>query len=413
MINTQGNHLKAVWGSSKTDVFAVGCNGKIMHFNGNKWKEISDSPVYNTECSLNDVWGKSKSDVLTVGTDGIMMHFNGDEWTKLNSITTQDLNAIWWASDHNVFVAGNKGTVLYYDGSIWSEMPTPFNDTHYHLNAIWGKSENDIFSAGGSLISSKILHYNGKNWKEETIPFTGTYVNLQDIYGSKRIFSVGKHGIILELPPSLMLSFLSDQFHEGDSFFLYVDVILDEVKEDDTIVFLKSSDSSEIITPETVTISSGYTYTTFKFEIVDDSILDGSQKLAITASLINNYSATNEIIIHDNEKALLSINIPKFAVEGEILPNQGVVFADKTVGKNTSVALVSSDISELVIPETVTIPAGMSSATFDLIAVEDKLNDGMQIVSVNAFVEGWESTSSQITIKDNAQDFSLKFFTIR
>ena len=67
----QGNNLSGVWGSSGSDVFAVGVGGTILHYNGGVWTTMT-SGVTN---SLFGVWGSSGSDVFAVGTGGTILHF--------------------------------------------------------------------------------------------------------------------------------------------------------------------------------------------------------------------------------------------------------------------------------------------------------------------------------------------------
>ena len=68
-----GNHLNDVWGSSSTDVFAVGNKGTIVHSDGSAWSEMTSG----TTNGLSDVWGTSGSDVFAVGTSGAILHYDG------------------------------------------------------------------------------------------------------------------------------------------------------------------------------------------------------------------------------------------------------------------------------------------------------------------------------------------------
>ena len=56
-------HLYGVWGSSGSDVFAVGGNGTILHYNGSAWSSMTSGTTNN----LLGVWGSSGSDVFAVG----------------------------------------------------------------------------------------------------------------------------------------------------------------------------------------------------------------------------------------------------------------------------------------------------------------------------------------------------------
>ena len=62
----QGNTLRGLWGSAGNDVFAVGYSGKIIHYNGSTWNEMSSG----TSNRLYGVWGSSGSDVFAVGQGG-------------------------------------------------------------------------------------------------------------------------------------------------------------------------------------------------------------------------------------------------------------------------------------------------------------------------------------------------------
>jgi len=51
-------YLIGVWGSSGSDVFAVGDGGTILHYNGSAWSTMNGG----TAPSLSAAWGNSGSD---------------------------------------------------------------------------------------------------------------------------------------------------------------------------------------------------------------------------------------------------------------------------------------------------------------------------------------------------------------
>jgi hypothetical protein len=75
-----------------------------------------------TQKQLVDVWGTSSSDVFAVGGAGTILHYNGKSWTAMKGGTTNDLNGIWGSSSTDVFAVGGAGTILHYDGKLWSTM---------------------------------------------------------------------------------------------------------------------------------------------------------------------------------------------------------------------------------------------------------------------------------------------------
>ncbi|MCP4112987.1 MAG: choice-of-anchor D domain-containing protein, partial [Desulfobacteraceae bacterium] len=184
----QGNQLDAIWGSSGSDIFAVG-NGTVLHYDGNSWNTM----YFNRLNLLTGVWGSSASDVFAVGAspkEGVILHYDGSSWADMNSGTTNYLNGIWGSSASDVFAVGHYGTILHYDGSSWTAMNSGTSDFLY---SVWGASDSNIFAVGEN---GTILHYDGSSW---TSMSSGTPNRLTDVWGSSGsdVFAVGHNGTIL------------------------------------------------------------------------------------------------------------------------------------------------------------------------------------------------------------------------
>jgi len=63
--------FRAIWGSSATDVFAVGATGEVVHLGATGWSPMAS----NTNNDLNGVWGSSGTDVFVVGAGGTIIHY--------------------------------------------------------------------------------------------------------------------------------------------------------------------------------------------------------------------------------------------------------------------------------------------------------------------------------------------------
>lgn len=73
-----------------------------------------------TTAYLYDLWGSSGDDVYAVGTNGTIIHYNGSTWSEMTNPTNGGiaLFAVWGTSQTNVFSAGGGSTILHYgDGS--------------------------------------------------------------------------------------------------------------------------------------------------------------------------------------------------------------------------------------------------------------------------------------------------------
>jgi hypothetical protein len=73
-VDTIRVNFAGVWGSSASDVFAVGAYklGKsIMHYDGSSWLLMTNG----INAALSGVWGSSASDVFAVGWNGMILHY--------------------------------------------------------------------------------------------------------------------------------------------------------------------------------------------------------------------------------------------------------------------------------------------------------------------------------------------------
>jgi hypothetical protein len=135
--------------------------------------------VSGATCSLSGVWGSSATDVFAVGEGGTILHYNGSSWTPMASVTTADyldLSGVWGISGTDVFAVGDGYdpvlgtiTILHYDGSAWSPVDS---GTINPLSGIWGISGTDVFAVGDG---GTILHYAGST-STTTVPLTTTTV---------------------------------------------------------------------------------------------------------------------------------------------------------------------------------------------------------------------------------------------
>ncbi len=150
------NRLNAVWGINENDIFTVGGNGMILHYDGTGWTETW-SP---TEAHLKDIHGSGRENLYAVGDAGTILFYDGFTWQEMSSGILADLNALYVASENFAVAVGDNGVVLQYDGSNWFEADTDLGDQN--LIDVWGVSKNDIYA----LVERdwKILHYDGVSW---------------------------------------------------------------------------------------------------------------------------------------------------------------------------------------------------------------------------------------------------------
>ena len=154
------------------------------------------------------------------------------------------------------------------------------------------------------------------------------------------------------------------------------------------------------LSSSTLSFGLGQATATVDVTPVDDSLVDGSQSVSLTASTDGYQTGQAAITVHDNESAILGLSLPSTMTEGDT-GLMGTVTVNPAVDLAVQVALYSSDVSELILPPTVTIPAGASSATFPITVLDDDAIDGSQTLEVSATVQGWTTGQSTVQVQDN------------
>ncbi len=160
--------LVAVWGTSPSDVWIVGgFNGTILHYNGTSWSSVLERGQRGV---LFGVWGGSASDVWVVGNVDSVFHYNGTTWSNFATITPTILG-MWgntasdiWAVGYSAFPQAPNGTIFHYDGATWSGV---YPGTTQGLSGVWGTSASDVWATGAGGV---IVHYNGTSWSSVTSP---------------------------------------------------------------------------------------------------------------------------------------------------------------------------------------------------------------------------------------------------
>ena len=171
--------LADVWGSAANDVFVVGhlqslTGSVILHYDGATW---TSQTVPSVATALRSVWGTSASNVWAVGDGGVILRYDGSSWTAVTSGTTESLNAVWGLDASFVIAGGSAGTVLRYNGSTWSPITgAPAVDVY---RDVWGTAPNNLY-----LVSrERVAHYNGASWMLQDLPVPATF-RAPGIWGS-------------------------------------------------------------------------------------------------------------------------------------------------------------------------------------------------------------------------------------
>lgn len=176
--------LYAVWGANQDDVWVMGGRfgtGPVALHNtgsstgGADWMQVT-SGVPSGE-NLRGVFGTSSMDVWAVGDDGMVIHWDGTTWTQLMiSGAFGEFTSVWSGAMNDVWIAG-AGAALYHalDGMTFYPVSLPSQE---NFTGVWGGNVQDAWVVGDQ---SSVLHYTtagseGSSFSATTATLTGAYV---------------------------------------------------------------------------------------------------------------------------------------------------------------------------------------------------------------------------------------------
>ncbi|MEO2019206.1 MAG: Calx-beta domain-containing protein, partial [Fuerstiella sp.] len=169
-------------------------------------------------------------------------------------------------------------------------------------------------------------------------------------------------------------------------------------------IALVSSDTTEADIFGLVTIPIGQTSVDVPLDAIDDLLVDGNQNVVITATALDHLSGSDVIAILDDDVPELTITIASAAIN----ETDGLAATTATVSRNTDttaaldVTLMSDDTGEAMVIGMVTIPAGqLTSAAFDIDAVDDAMVDGTQTVTITGSAVGHVAGTATVDVLDD------------
>jgi hypothetical protein len=162
--------INKLWGSSSSDLYAVGNNGNIAHWDGVRWKKIESG----TDLAIRDIWGDFDEETNSYEILAIAAEIDINKGSKIlrinKNFTAEENNrglswqvgGIWFKPKRKYYVAGAGVHYKHIlsDSAWYRNLPGII--TNYVGFAIRGNNTNDVFAAGAFL---EIAHYNGVSWR--------------------------------------------------------------------------------------------------------------------------------------------------------------------------------------------------------------------------------------------------------
>ncbi|HOB97203.1 MAG TPA: CARDB domain-containing protein [Verrucomicrobiota bacterium] len=186
--------------------------------------------------------------------------------------------------------------------------------------------------------------------------------------------------------PLLALTLMQTNLVEGN--LLHATLSLAPATSRDLTVTLESSAPDQLTVPSSAVIPAGETSVAFDLVAIDDAWLEATMCYSVNVFGPGLDSVAATVCVIDNDVPALTLRLDR-AVVSEA---DGPLAATATLTRDFAGAipiqfeLESSDRSEILVPAAAAIPAGASSSTFPVSAVDDTLVDGAQTVELRAFL---------------------------
>jgi hypothetical protein len=168
----------------------------------------------------------------------------------------------------------------------------------------------------------------------------------------------------------------------------------------DIVVALSSSLPSRMTVPATVVLKAGQTTASFLATPVDNTVIDGTQTVTVSASAMDWTSGSTPIAVRDNDNTI-TFSVPSDGWEGQFL--SGVI---RLGGTLTNAVQVNLDTNGKVLGVTtpIFVPAGQTSVSLLILAVNDAVAAGMRTATITASAIGLDGGNASVNVHDVALD---------
>ena len=199
-----GTAMRAVSVVAKDDVWAVGVNGRVAHFDGKTWRgeqldvaRVSKTPDVKGYHDLIDVvaW---PGEVWVTASASEYYRFDGKTWTAVSvpEVRPRTFQQIWGTSPKDVWSVG--GRMDHFDGARWDTSTV----LAAGLRKVHGSAANDVWAAGWKGDprddNGALFHFDGARWTDIALSAETPLLWSVRAHGKNVAYAVGQHGWALE-----------------------------------------------------------------------------------------------------------------------------------------------------------------------------------------------------------------------
>ncbi|WP_437937608.1 hypothetical protein [Sorangium sp. So ce341] len=197
----RGN-LEAVWGDGTGTVYAVGASHDLKPVIS-RWDGAAFTHrELDASGTLRAIWGSSPTDVWVAGAFGLLFHGDGTDAWDQHTIPDRlpAFAGLWGSSGDDVWAVADSSAIYHWGGTAWEAERDPivFSDGEFTIvRAVWGASAHDVWAVGGAQGTTQtILHYDGQAWSRPVQRMDTPELTAVTGAGG-RVIAIGAEGTVL------------------------------------------------------------------------------------------------------------------------------------------------------------------------------------------------------------------------
>lgn len=167
-----GMKLMDVSAVAANDVWAVGTQGSILHYDGNRWSfNTSFSTPGGTQEDLQAVSASASNNAwIAGGGNGLVLSWNGSNWSSVNTGFTTFTSSVYTSGPGSVIVGERSAYALHYAATgPWTRRQVAARINSSFLRGLSGTSASNVWAYGdGAALGS----WNGTSWTTLTQTYT-------------------------------------------------------------------------------------------------------------------------------------------------------------------------------------------------------------------------------------------------
>jgi uncharacterized membrane protein len=158
----------SISGTASNNVYATAW-GRLLHYDGNSWSVELEMPSQNSNDWLWSVWAGAEDEVVVVGAQGRVLRFDGTAWTDESGFTDVDLYDV--TGSGSLVIASGRFDLFHRDGGVWVRR----SDLIY-----WpGDGIHGVYAVSPTLayaVNPNLAVYDGESWTERSQPPLGDHM---------------------------------------------------------------------------------------------------------------------------------------------------------------------------------------------------------------------------------------------